>query len=118
MGKDLALHVSAMSVDQEIIVNGHVSRQLLREFAEHPGEFDDDVVEEIWQHHPEMIKIRARRDIALNDFEFCKGCQYVKYCAGNCPGLAYTITDKVNHPSPDACLKRFLEAGGKLPDTI
>ncbi len=50
MGKDLALHVSAMSVDQKIIVAGHVSRQLLRDFAEHPSEFDDDIVEEIWKH--------------------------------------------------------------------
>jgi hypothetical protein len=39
-----------MSVDQKIIVDGHVSRQLLREFGEHPGEFDDDIVEEIWKH--------------------------------------------------------------------
>ena len=39
-----------MSVDQKIIVDGHVSRQLLRDFAEHPSEFDDDIVEEIWRH--------------------------------------------------------------------
>ena len=38
------------------------------------------------------------------------------YCTGNCPALAYTILGKENHPSPDACLKRFLDGGGVLPD--
>jgi SynChlorMet cassette radical SAM/SPASM protein ScmE len=82
------------------------------------GRINRDDLEEIWQYHPEMKKIRERRNIPLSGFEFCKGCQYINYCTGNCPGLAYTITGKVNHPSPDACLKRFLEDGGKLPDTI
>jgi hypothetical protein len=39
-----------MSVDQEILVNGHLAQQLLREYAECPDDFDDDAVEEIWQH--------------------------------------------------------------------
>ena len=30
------------------------------------------------------------------------------------PGLAYTLTGKVDHPSPDACLRRFLDEGGSL----
>ena len=37
------------------------------------------------------------------------------YCTGNCPALAYTLTGEVNHPSPDACLRRFLEEGGQIP---
>jgi len=79
------------------------------------GRINRDDLEEIWQNHPEMKKMRERRNIPLTDFEFCRGCQYINYCTGNCPGLAYTITGQVNHPSPDACLKRFLEDGGKLP---
>jgi len=39
-----------MSVDQQILVDGHLKRQLLHDFAESPDSFDDDVVEEIWQH--------------------------------------------------------------------
>jgi hypothetical protein len=39
----------------------------------------------------------------------------VPYCAGNCPALAYTITGKEDHPSPDACLRTFLLEGGRLP---
>ena len=79
------------------------------------GRINRDNLEEIWQNHPEMKKMRERRNIPLNDFEFCRGCPYINYCTGNCPGLAYAIVGNVNHPSPDACLKRFLEDGGKLP---
>lgn len=39
-----------MSVDQKIIVDGHVSRPLLREFAKDPDGFDEDTVEAIWEH--------------------------------------------------------------------
>jgi len=79
------------------------------------GRINRDDLKEIWQNHPEMKKMRQRRNIPLNDFEFCNGCPYIDYCTGNCPGLAYTLTGKVNHPSPDACLNRFLEEGGRLP---
>ncbi len=82
------------------------------------GRTNRDDLKDIWQNHPEMKKIRQRRNIPLNDFEFCAGCEYINYCTGNCPGLAYTISGKVNHPSPDECLRQFLEDGGKLPDTI
>ena len=80
------------------------------------GRINRDDFKEIWQTHPEMQEMRERQNIPLSDFEFCQGCEYINYCTGNCPGLAYTITGKVNHPSPDACLKRFLEDGGRLPE--
>jgi SynChlorMet cassette radical SAM/SPASM protein ScmE len=80
------------------------------------GRTNRDDIKDIWQNHPEMKKIRQRRNIPLSDFEFCAGCEYINYCTGNCPGLAYTIIGKVNHPSPDECLRQFLEDGGKLPE--
>jgi MoaA/NifB/PqqE/SkfB family radical SAM enzyme len=61
--------------------------------------------------------MRERSQIPLTDFEFCEGCPYIPYCTGNCPGLAYSITGKVDHPSPDACLRQFLEDGGRIPQT-
>ncbi len=79
------------------------------------GQINRDDFKDIWLNHPRMQSMRGRSDIDLGGFEFCKGCKYINYCTGNCPGLAYTITGKVDHPSPDACLKRFLEAGGQLP---
>ena len=50
----------------------------------------------------------------LTDFDFCVECPYIPYCTGNCPGLAYALTGQVDHPSPDACLRCFLEDGGTI----
>ena len=80
------------------------------------GRINEDDLIEVWQNHPQLKRLRERGTIALSDFEFCKGCDYIPYCTGSCPALAYTILGKENHPSPDACLKRFLEEGGRLPD--
>jgi SynChlorMet cassette radical SAM/SPASM protein ScmE len=80
------------------------------------GRINHDDLKEAWQSHPELERIRNRREIPLADFEFCKGCGYTRYCSGNCPALAYTTVGEENHPSPDACLRRYLEAGGRLPD--
>jgi SynChlorMet cassette radical SAM/SPASM protein ScmE len=80
------------------------------------GRINKEYLRETWQHHPELLRLRERRNIPLADFEFCKDCSYIPYCRGNCPALAYTLTGEENHPSPDACLKRFLEAGGRLPE--
>jgi SynChlorMet cassette radical SAM/SPASM protein ScmE len=79
------------------------------------GRINRDDLLETWQNHPELRRLRERDRIPLRDFEFCRGCDYVDYCTGNCPALAYTMTGNEFHPSPDACLKRFLEAGGRLP---
>ena len=78
------------------------------------GRINRDDFKEIWQSHPEMQKLRERSSIPLSDFPFCNSCPYMDYCTGNCPGLAYSITGEVNRPSPEACLRRFLEEGGRL----
>jgi SynChlorMet cassette radical SAM/SPASM protein ScmE len=82
------------------------------------GHINKDDLKDIWHNHPELKRLRERRDIPLTEFEFCRGCLYIPYCTGNCPALAYNILGKEDHPSPDACLRRFLEEGGKLPDAI
>ena len=80
------------------------------------GRINMDDLQEVWQENSELKRLRERHKISLNEFEFCQGCAYINYCTGNCPALAYTILGKENHPSPDACLKRFLETGGRLPE--
>ncbi|MBA4379459.1 MAG: SynChlorMet cassette radical SAM/SPASM protein ScmE [Anaerolinea sp.] len=79
------------------------------------GRINQDSLAEIWQHSPALNQLRRRHTILLSGFEFCAACSYVPYCTGNCPGLAYTITGQIDHPSPDACLRRFLEEGGTIP---
>lgn len=80
------------------------------------GRINHDALREVWKNHPELKRFRGRCAIPLSTFEFCKGCDYINFCTGNCPALAYTLWGEVNHPSPDACLKRFLEKGGRLPE--
>ena len=80
------------------------------------GRINRDDLKAIWQNHSELKRLRHRSKTSLSEFEFCKGCDYINYCTGNCPALAYLILGSDHHPSPDACLKRFLEAGGRLPD--
>jgi hypothetical protein len=53
-----------MSVDQDIFVDGHVSQQVLEDLARHPGEFDDDTVEDIWQHLDECQDCVANYETA------------------------------------------------------
>ncbi len=76
------------------------------------GRINQDSLEGIWKKSPALTQLRNRHTIPLNKFKFCADCSYIPYCTGNCPGLAYTITGEINHPSPDACLRRFSEAGG------
>ncbi len=78
------------------------------------GRISHDSLADIWQNSPALNRLRNRHTIPLTDFKFCDGCSYIPYCTGNCPGLAYTLTGMVDHPSPDACLRRFLKEGGAI----
>ena len=81
------------------------------------GRINQDSLTEVWQHSPALHQIRQRHTIFLTNFEFCNRCPYIPYCTGNCPGAAYNLTGQVDHPSPDACLRRFLKEGGEIPTT-
>lgn len=80
------------------------------------GRINKDDLQDIWLNHSELRRLRERKSVPLSEFEFCQGCDYINFCTGNCPALAYLMLGTDHHPSPDACLKRFLEAGGKLPN--
>ncbi len=80
------------------------------------GRINRDGLVDTWQNHPDLKRLRERSLIPLASFPFCRDCPYAGYCTGNCPAVAYTITGEVNHPSPDACLRLFLEQGGRLPE--
>lgn len=79
------------------------------------GRINKDSLLDIWRKNSELNGLREREAVRLNAFEECDGCGYRPYCTGNCPGLAHSLTGEVNRPSPDACLRRYLKEGGKLP---
>lgn len=78
------------------------------------GRINKDDLKETWQNHPELQKLRQRPAIPLSEFEFCRGCAYVNYCAGGCPALSYTLTGNEYGPSPDICFRQFLKSGGEI----
>jgi len=82
------------------------------------GRINRDSLVEVWHKNKTLNALRLRNHISLMDFDYCSDCGYLNYCTGNCPGLGYALTGEVNSPSPDACLKRFLEKGGILPADI
>lgn len=75
-------------------------------------------VRTVWQTHPELNRLRRRHETPLSDFSFCRDCVYIAGCTGNCPAIAYQLTGSDHNPSPDACLKRFLDDGGQLPPSL
>lgn len=79
------------------------------------GRINHVALAEIWQTHPTLERLRERQNTPLTSFAFCRDCEFLSYCTGNCPALAYTLTGNDQHPSPDACLRRFLAQGGHLP---
>jgi SynChlorMet cassette radical SAM/SPASM protein ScmE len=80
------------------------------------GRINRDSLEDIWQHSPVLNELRGRFSVSLGSFDFCRGCPYIPYCTGNCPGMAYSELGIVNHPGPDSCLRRYISEGGRLPE--
>ncbi len=78
------------------------------------GRVNRDSLQEVWRNSPQLNRLRARGDKKLEEFEFCRGCEYINYCNGGCPANSLAITGQLNHPSPDSCLRRFLAEGGCL----
>ncbi len=68
----------------------------------------------IWQDHPELNRMRNRYSIPLSIFPECADCPWQMTCTGNCPASTFTRTGEVYAPSPDGCLKLFLEQGGRI----
>ena len=82
------------------------------------GKINGEPLDILWERSQALGNFRQRRSIPLSDFEYCKDCSYRPYCTGNCPAMSYTLTGEINRPSPDACMRLFLEEGGKLPDPV
>jgi SynChlorMet cassette radical SAM/SPASM protein ScmE len=82
------------------------------------GRINRDSLLQIWQKSQTLYQFRNRRNLALSSFEFCSGCPYISYCTGNCPASAYNLMGDAYHPSPDACLRQYLNEGGKIPHLL
>lgn len=79
------------------------------------GRINRDPLVDVWQHHPEMLRLRQRRTISLTDFSQCRGCIFSPSCRGGCPGVTASATGDPYRPGLDICLRRFLDDGGSVP---
>jgi SynChlorMet cassette radical SAM/SPASM protein ScmE len=80
------------------------------------GRINRDGLAWVWQDNKELNRFRDRSSIPLADFDFCRECEFMDFCRGGCPAMANSMVGNPHHPSPDSCYKRFLQAGGVLPD--
>ncbi len=78
------------------------------------GRINRESLSEVWNSHPELMAMRNRANIPLDTFKFCQDCDYIPYCTGNCPSRAYEYFGTILHPSPDACLRTYLQEGGRI----
>ncbi len=82
------------------------------------GRINEDALQDVWLESSTLATFRSRHRVPLRTFPECRTCEYVDYCTGNCPALALSLTGDAQRPSPDACLRRFLEQGGRIPETV
>jgi len=60
---------------------------------------------DVWLNHPIMIAMRKRREIPLSSLETCRGCEYLDFCAGGCPGGAVYAYGDFNARNPMDCFR-------------
>ncbi|RLG28301.1 hypothetical protein DRN98_09740, partial [Methanosarcinales archaeon] len=72
------------------------------------GNVKKDNFIDIWQNHPILKDLRNRINIPLDSFKECMGCQYINYCTGGCPGVAYSLFGKYNYPNMYDCFKHYI----------
>ncbi len=74
------------------------------------GTIGRDSLADVWQHAAMLCSLRARREIRLDNLDDCCDCPWAHSCTGSCPGMALSLTGKVDRPCPQSCLKRFVAA--------
>jgi SynChlorMet cassette radical SAM/SPASM protein ScmE len=80
------------------------------------GRINEIVLKDVWQNHEELRRFRERHKVSLRDFDYCRDCDFVDFCTGNCPALADSLVRDPYRPSPEGCYRLFLEQGGSLPE--
>jgi SynChlorMet cassette radical SAM/SPASM protein ScmE len=78
----------------------------------HLGNVTTDSLAEIWRTHPTLQALRERRSVPMEQVSGCENCEWLLYCNGSCPGLAYELTGNFNCSNPEDCYRRFLKETG------
>jgi len=62
---------------------------------------------EAWRSSPAINAVRYRRDISIDSLPTCRGCTYVGFCAGGCPGSVMARYGRLNARDPLDCYRLF-----------
>jgi SynChlorMet cassette radical SAM/SPASM protein ScmE len=71
----------------------------------HLGTIGVDSLQDIWQNHPIMLKMRQRMEIPLSSLETCQDCIYQGFCRGGCPGAALYSNGDFNTRDTMSCTR-------------
>ena len=77
------------------------------------GDIRTHSLKEVWFHDNTLNALRLRRFKAMKDVEDCKGCEWVEFCNGGCPGLSFQLTGNICRANPCDCFRRFLSGIGE-----
>lgn len=72
------------------------------------GKVGQDKLRDVWLNAPGLLSLRQRHAIPLETDPRCKGCQYIDYCTGGCPGVAYAFTGDINTSNPLDCYRAYI----------
>jgi SynChlorMet cassette radical SAM/SPASM protein ScmE len=72
------------------------------------GTMGKDSLLNVWRCSSGLVELRKRHETALSSIPHCQKCNYIKYCTGGCPGVAYAITGDVNTINPRDCYRAYI----------
>jgi SynChlorMet cassette radical SAM/SPASM protein ScmE len=81
------------------------------------GRVNADSLIDIWNEHPELMRLRRRRLLSLSTFESCRECRYLHACDGGCAAVSYIQMGSDRSPDPSSCLRVLEEAGVELDES-
>lgn len=65
---------------------------------------------DLWRNSPVIREVRERYAVSLRDTPQCRGCPWLEYCNGGCPGIAMQMQGSIRSPAWEGCYRNFLKA--------
>lgn len=73
------------------------------------GTIGVDSLREAWRRHPNINRVRQRRQIPLATLPDCQNCPYTGFCAGGCPAAVMAKTGQLNVRDVLSCYRQFIQ---------
>jgi SynChlorMet cassette radical SAM/SPASM protein ScmE len=68
---------------------------------------------DVWQRHPSINVVRARRDVPLSALPECADCPYTGFCSGGCPATVMANSGRIIGRDDLSCYRAWREEGGE-----